>query len=76
VDATEIDRDRQVQDALHEDQSHHEFVEEHQLGLKSHLEQANLHVCVASWGQKVYEMHLRKGDALQNELDALLALNY
>jgi hypothetical protein len=37
VDANEIDRDRQVQDALHEDQSHHVFDEEHQLGLKSHL---------------------------------------
>jgi hypothetical protein len=35
-----------VQDAHHEDQSHHVFGEEHRRGSMNHREQANLHVGV------------------------------
>jgi hypothetical protein len=57
-----------VQDVLHVDQNHRVFGAELRHGLKNHLWQANLHVCV--------ENSVLLGDVLQKAQDALLALNY
>jgi hypothetical protein len=57
-----------VQDVLHVDQNHRVFGAELLRGSQSHLWQANLHVGVQN--------SVLMDDALQNELDAPLALNY
>jgi hypothetical protein len=65
-----------VQDVHHEDQSHHVFAAELLHGLLSHRALANLHVCVENLDPTACEVHLQMDDAHQNELDALLALDY
>jgi hypothetical protein len=65
-----------VQGAHHEDQSHHVFDAELLHGLLNHRALANLHVCAENLDQTACEVHLQMDDAHQNELDALLALDY
>jgi hypothetical protein len=57
-----------VQDVLHVDQNHRVFGAELLRGSQNHLWQANLHVCVGN--------SVQLDDVLQNEQDALQALNY
>jgi hypothetical protein len=65
-----------VQDVHREDQSHHVFDAELLRDLMNHRVLANLHVCAENLDPTVCEVHLQMDDAHQNELDALLALDY